>query len=122
MIGGYTPGPHGFDAIIVGYYDRADLRFVAKIRSGFTPDTRRKIFRELKGLFIDKCPFVNLPETERGRWGAGLDAKAVKECRWLKPKLVAQIDFLEWTGKDHLRHAKFVRMRDDKRDKDVRKE
>ena len=44
------------------------------------------------------CPFVNLPEAKSGRWGAGLTAAKTKDCRWLKPVLVAQVEFLEWTG------------------------
>jgi ATP-dependent DNA ligase len=54
--------------------------------------------------------------------GAGLTADKMKECVWLKPKLVAHFEFLEWTDKDHLRHAKFVGLREDKLEKDVRKE
>jgi hypothetical protein len=45
-----------------------------------------------------KCPFANLPELSDGRWGAGLTAKKMKECVWLKPEAVAQVAFLEWTG------------------------
>jgi bifunctional non-homologous end joining protein LigD len=55
-----------------------------------------------------------LPELSDGRWGAGLTAAKMKDCVWLKPEAVAQIDFLEWTGADHLRHTKFVALRDDK--------
>jgi bifunctional non-homologous end joining protein LigD len=44
------------------------------------------------------------------------------ECRWLKPELVAQIEFLEWTADDRLRHPRFVGLRDDKDPKDVRRE
>jgi bifunctional non-homologous end joining protein LigD len=46
----------------------------------------------------------------------------MQECVWLKPKLVAQIEFLEWTGENHLRHWKFVGLRDDKTPKAVRRE
>ena len=122
VIGGYTPGGNGFDALIVGYYAGKELRFVAKVRNGFMPELRRKIFKQLKPLVTSKCPFVNLPELKSGRWGAGLTADKMKECIWLKPELVAQFEFLEWTDADHLRHAKFVGMRDDKRAGDVRKE
>jgi ATP-dependent DNA ligase len=38
----------------------------------------------------------------------------MKECVWVKPRIVAEIEFLEWTGADHLRHTKFVGLRDDK--------
>jgi bifunctional non-homologous end joining protein LigD len=44
------------------------------------------------------------------------------ECRWLKPMLVAQIEFLEWTSDNHLRHSRFAGLREDKRAKDVRRE
>jgi bifunctional non-homologous end joining protein LigD len=44
------------------------------------------------------------------------------ECRWLKPVLVAQIEFLEWTPENHLRHAKFVALREDKQARHVRRE
>jgi DNA ligase D-like protein (predicted ligase) len=122
VIGGYTPGGNGFDALIVGYYAGKDLRFVAKVRNGFMPETRREIFKLMKPLVTTKCPYVNLPELKSGRWGAGLTTDKMKECQWLKPELVAQFEYLEWTGADHLRHAKFIGMRDDKSAKDVRKE
>jgi bifunctional non-homologous end joining protein LigD len=44
------------------------------------------------------------------------------ECRWLRPELVAQIEFAEWSEGDHLRHSKFVSLRDDKDPRDVRRE
>ena len=56
----------------------------------------------------------NLPELAEGRWGQGLTAEKMKECVWLKPEAVARIEFLEWTGADHLRHTKFAGLRDDK--------
>jgi ATP-dependent DNA ligase len=59
---------------------------------------------------------------QRVRRGAGLTADKMKECIWLIPELVAQFEFLERTRADHLRHAKFVGMRDDKKARDVRKE
>jgi ATP-dependent DNA ligase len=65
---------------------------------------------------------VNLPEAKSGRWGAGLTAAKMKDCRWLKPVLVAQIEFLEWTGDNHLRHIKFMALREDKPARDVRRE
>ena len=53
-------------------------------------------------------------EAEAGRWRQGLTAEKIKECVWLEPEAVARIDFLEWTRVDHLRHTKFVALRDDK--------
>ena len=78
--------------------------------------------RSSSGLEIKDCPFANLPEAKSGRWGPGLTAAKMNDCRWLKPVLVAQIEFLEWTGENHLRHTKFIGLRDDKAAKDVRRE
>jgi hypothetical protein len=60
VIGGYTPGPHGIDAIIVGYHGDGGLTYVARIRSGFVPASRRKVFEKLRPLVRVECPFVNL--------------------------------------------------------------
>jgi ATP-dependent DNA ligase len=57
-----------------------------------------------------------------GRWGAGLTAAKMVEYRWLRPVLVAQFEFVEWTTENHFRHTKFIALRDDKKAKDVRRE
>jgi ATP-dependent DNA ligase len=57
---------------------------------------------------------VNLPETKKSRFGEQLNAEKMKKAVWLKPETVAQIEFLEWTETDHLRHSTFVDLRDDK--------
>src|SRR5467141_2363408 len=67
VIGGYFPGPHGFDSLIVGYYDGDNLVYVARTRNGFVPASRRQVFSKLKHLVTPSCPFVNLPETRRSR-------------------------------------------------------
>jgi len=122
VIGGYVPGTHGLDFIIVGYYKDADLIYVARVRNGFVPASRRQMFEKLRLLVIPECPFVNLPEKHRSRWGEGLTADDMKKCVWVRPELVAQIEFLEWTESDHLRHSKFVGLRDDKDPRSVVKE
>jgi DNA ligase D-like protein (predicted ligase) len=114
VVGGYTPGGNGFDALVVGFYKGKDLMFASRVRAGFVPATRREVFAKIKGLKTTKCPFVNLPEKEPGRWGQGLTAEKMKQCIWLKPESVVRIDFAEWTGGDKLRHTKFIAMRDDK--------
>jgi ATP-dependent DNA ligase len=93
VIGGFTPGPHGLDSIIVGYYRDDELIYVARTRNGFVPASRRRIFETLKPLVTDKCPFVNLPETGRARWGEILDAEKMKKCVWVRPELVAVVEF-----------------------------
>ena len=55
------------------------------------------------------CPFANLPENSKGRWGEGLTAADMEKCVWLKPKLVAAIEYAEWTPADHLRHSHSLR-------------
>jgi DNA ligase D-like protein (predicted ligase) len=122
VIGGYTPSNKNFDALVIGYYDGPRLIYAARTRNGFTPTSRQELFKKIKPLETDKCPFANLPEKKAGRWGAGLTAAKMAECRWLKPKLVAQFEFVEWTSDSHLRHSKFVALRDDKKPTDVRKE
>ena len=109
-----TRGPHGLDSIVVGYYRGKELVYVALVRNGFVSASRRQVFEKLQFLVILERPFVNLPETHRSRWGEGLTADDMKKCVWVRPKLVAQIEFLEWTDSDHLRHLKFAGLRDDK--------
>jgi ATP-dependent DNA ligase len=119
VIGGYTPG-HPFDALIVGYYEGEKLYYVGKVRNGFVPEVRREVYRKLKGLGIDTYPFANLPEKKRTIWA--LTKEEMKNCRWLKPELVAQVEFAEWTPDGHLRQSKFVGLRDDKDPTDIRRE
>jgi bifunctional non-homologous end joining protein LigD len=114
VIGGYIPSALGVDSLVVGFYRGKDLIYAARVRAGLVPATRRQVFDKIKLLKTPKCPFVNLPEAAEGRWGQGLTADKMKECVWLRPETVARIDFLEWTGADHLRHAKFVALREDK--------
>ncbi|HKT79628.1 MAG TPA: non-homologous end-joining DNA ligase [Vicinamibacterales bacterium] len=114
VIGGYTIGTKTFDAVIVGYYEDGKLMYVSRTRNGFTPAVRQQLFKKFRELEIADCPFANLPEARSGRWGQGLTKAKMAECRWLKPVLVAQFEFLEWTPDDHLRHAKFISLRDDK--------
>jgi len=122
VIGGYFPGPHGFDSIIVGCYLNKDLMYVARTRNGFVPASRRQLFSKLKHLVTPTCPFVNLPETKKSRFGEELNAEKMKKAVWLRPEAVAQIEFLEWTAGDRLRHSKFVGLREDKNPRSVVKE
>jgi ATP-dependent DNA ligase len=81
---------------------------------------RREVFQAVKGLQIQQYPFVNLPEKKRTQWA--LTREEMKNCIWLKPELVAQIEFAEWTPDGHLRHAAFVGLRDDKEPREVKRE
>jgi len=122
VIAGYTPSPKNFDALVIGYYAGPKLLYAARTRNGFTPASRAELFKKLKPLEISGCPFANLPEKKAGRWGAGLTAAKMAECRWLRPQLIGQFEFVEWTEDAHLRHSRFIALRDDKKAKDVKRE
>jgi bifunctional non-homologous end joining protein LigD len=122
VIGGYRPGPNGVDALLVGYHEGKQLRFGGKVRAGFTPHLRREVFESVKPLEIATCPFVDLPHSKTSHWGGGVTAEQMAEMTWVKPTLVAQIRFVEWTNDGHLRHAAFLGLRSDKRASAVRRE
>jgi ATP-dependent DNA ligase len=122
VIAGYTVGGATFDALVFGYYEGSKLLYVSRTRNGFTPRVREELLKRFRGLEIPECPFANLPEARAGRWGQGLTAEKMEDCRWLTPALVAQFEFVEWTPDNHLRHSKFVALREDKRAKDVGRE
>jgi ATP-dependent DNA ligase len=83
VIAGYTPSSKDFDALVIVYYQDGKLMYAARTRNGFAPASRAELFKKLKPLEIEQCPFANLPEKKSGRWGAGLTAEKMKECRWL---------------------------------------
>jgi bifunctional non-homologous end joining protein LigD len=122
VIGGYIPGANGFQSLLAGYYEKGRLLFIAKIKNGFVPRVKQEISARFKNLETDRCPFANLPEKKSARRGEALTAAAMKKCRWLKPKLIAQVEFTDWTDADHLRHAKFVGLREDKDPREVVRE
>jgi bifunctional non-homologous end joining protein LigD len=82
------------------------------VQNGFVPSTRRAVSAKFTGLKTDTCPFANLPEKKRNQWA--LTAEEMKNCRWLKPELAAQIEFAEWIPDGRLRRSKFVGLREDK--------
>jgi bifunctional non-homologous end joining protein LigD len=122
VIGGYTVGGRAFDALVFGYYEGDKLMYVARTRNGFTHSLRESLMRKFQGLETNDCPFANLPESRSGRWGQGLTAAKMKDCRWLKPVLVGQFEFREWTPDNHLRHSRFVALRDDRKATDVKRQ
>jgi DNA ligase D-like protein (predicted ligase) len=122
VIGGYTPAPKNFDALVIGYYEKGKLMYAARTRNGFTPASRVELFKKIKPLETKDCPFANLPEAKGGRWGAGLTSVKMAECRWLKAVLIGQFEFVEWTADNHLRHSRYMALRDDKKAQDVRRE
>ena len=122
VIGGYKPGTNGFEYLLVGYYEGKDLIFIAKIRNGFTPSLRRDVAKHFATLRTSECPFDNLPEKASARRGEAITRDVMKKIQWLRPSLVAHIEFTEWTKGNHLRHSRFVALRSDKTAAEVVKE
>ena len=122
VIGGYLVGGTPFDALLVGVYEGRKLVYVAKIRNGFVPATRARVWDRLREFETKKRSFDELPISKRGRWGEGFTAEDLEQSRWVKPKLVCQVGFTEWTNAGHLRHSKFVALREDKEPREVVRE
>jgi ATP-dependent DNA ligase len=116
VIGGYTLGGRHFDGLIFGYWEGDQLMYAARTRSGFTPTVREQLHQRFAGPETPECPFANLPEARAGRWGEGLTAAKMKDCWWLKPVLVGQFEFVEWTP---LRHSRFVALQDTKEGREL---
>lgn len=104
VIGGYTP-PQGsraeLGALLVGLYDGGKLRFTGKVGTGYTQATLRDLGAKLKDLRTDNSPFDPPPRITR--------------AIWVKPRLVAQLVYAEWTADGKLRQPAFLGLRTDKR-------
>ena len=112
MIGGYTDpkgSRTGFGALLVGYYEDGRLRYAGKVGTGFDAMLLGSLGRQLAGLEQKEPPF------EDGR----LPRKAV---HWVRPELVCQVGFSEWTQDGRLRHPRFLGLREDKPARDVVRE
>jgi len=125
VIGGYTP-PEGsrryFGSLLVGYQGPAGLLFAGRVVSGFSEKLLANIDAQLQKLRCTTCPFINLPEKTKGRWGLGITPVVMKRCEWVKPVLVPQVKFTEWTHDDQLRQPVFLRLRTHKEAEDVVRE
>jgi bifunctional non-homologous end joining protein LigD len=125
VIGGYTdPGGSRkhFGALLVGVHQKGKLVFAGKVGTGFNEAVLRDLFRRFKPLARKECPFVDLPEKREGRYGQGITASVMKKCHWVKPSLVCQLKFTEWTDEGRLRHPAFMGLREDKSAKEVIRE
>jgi bifunctional non-homologous end joining protein LigD len=110
VIGGYTePRRRGFGALLLGYYRGQKLVHAGKVGTGFDQDLLRRLGEKLARLETPVSPFAE----------DGLQRRGV---HWVKPKLVAQIGFTEWTAGGKLRHPRFLGLRNDKRPEDVVRE
>jgi bifunctional non-homologous end joining protein LigD len=125
VIGGFTPPqrsrPH-FGAILVGYYEDNWLVYAGKVGTGFN----HALLKSLHGEFLKRkraeCPFSNLPMERKPRFGRGMTLGEMKKVTWIKPELVAQVKFAEWTNDGVLRQPVFLGLREDKAAHEVRRE
>jgi bifunctional non-homologous end joining protein LigD len=125
VIGGYTL-PDGnrkyFGSLLVGSHGPDGLVFAGRVGTGFSDKVLANLYATFQKLKVPTCPFVNLPEKSRGRWGLGITPAVMKRCHWLKPVLVAQVKFTEWTLDDQLRQPVFLGLRSDKQPTEVVRE
>jgi bifunctional non-homologous end joining protein LigD len=96
--------------------------FAGRVGTGFSDKVLANLYNKFQKLRQPMCPFVNLPEKSRGRWGLGITPAVMKRCHWVKPVLVAQVKFTEWTHDDQLRQPVFLGLRTDKRADEVVRE
>lgn len=103
VVGGFTEpkgARTGFGALLVGYYEGVDLRYAGKVGTGYDERTLRLLHDRLRESVQDESPFA--------------DRVPLREVHWVRPELVAEIGFSEWTGEGRLRHPRFVGLREDK--------
>jgi len=108
-VGGYLGGDDSSFRLLVGVPEKRGLRFVKKLKNGFTPHMRRELLAVLRTLQTNRNPFYNLPES-KGR--SAIDAETMKEVTWVRPALSVEVEFVEWTSSGKLRHAAFRRVVD----------
>ncbi len=125
VIGGFTPPKNTrpyFGSVILGYYEEGRLLFAGKAGTGFNHALLRKMHGQMSEMKIDECPFANLPQVGGGRWSQALTKAEMRKCTWIRPELIAQVRFTEWTDELILRQPVFLGLRTDKRAKDVVRE
>jgi bifunctional non-homologous end joining protein LigD len=125
VIGGYTP-PSGsrkhFGALLVGYYDKKRLLFAGKVGTGFNGKLLAAIHKRLRADERPDCPFADLPSKQGGAWVQGITPAMMRRCTWVKPALVCQLKFAEWTRDAKLRQPVFLGLREDKAAAEVKRE
>jgi bifunctional non-homologous end joining protein LigD len=112
VIGGYT-NPQGsrqyFGALLVGYYEQGTFRYAGKVGTGFSEETLAMLGKKLQKLHTRSCPFISYDGP-------------TQNVHWVKPELVAEFQFAEWTKGNKLRVGRYKGIRYDKKAKSVVKE
>ncbi len=112
VIGGWTEpraGRHGFGALLLGVYHGKDLEYVGHVGTGFTARALADLSKQLHNIERKTSPFADA-------------VRANTPAHFVKPELVAQVRFSEWTHEGHLRQPAYLGLRLDKDARDVRKE
>jgi ATP-dependent DNA ligase len=112
VVGGYTEpqgSRSGLGALLVGYYDKGALRFAGKVGTGFGREMLERLTARLGKLERPTSPFADY-------------AGRLPSIHWVKPSVVVQLGFQEWTADGRLRQARFLGIREDKRAADVVRE
>lgn len=105
VVGGYTQPRNSrsyFGALVVGLYQDGELHYVAHTGGGFNQKTLEQVYKLMQPWKTNASPFVDAPKTN-------------EPVQWIKPKLVAQIKFSEWTADRRMRHPIFLGLRTDKK-------
>ena len=113
VVGGFTDprgSRSGFGALLAGYYENDALRYAGAVGTGFDRALLTSLHEKLVKLEQPSPPFAADEELPK------------KGAHWVKPKLVAQVGFAEWTPTGKLRHPRFLGLRTDKSPKDVMRE
>jgi bifunctional non-homologous end joining protein LigD len=111
VIGGWTDpagARHGFGALLVGVYDGDTLRYAGKVGTGFNEQLLHSLRQRFDPLAVERSPFTGTVR-EKG-------------AHWLRPELVAEVGFTEWTREGRLRHPRYLGLREDKNPRDVVRE
>lgn len=114
VIGGFTPstvGPDRIGALLLGVMEDGSLRHVGRVGTGFTRDSAAALWRRLAPLEVERSPFAD-----------ALSAEERRGARFVRPDLVAEVEFRAWTGDGHLRHAAFRGLREDKPPAEITRE
>ena len=125
VIGGFTP-PAGarkhFGALLVGYYDKGNLRFAGKVGSGFDAKLLSSLHKKMRAEERPTTPFTDLPSKQNDEWVQGITPSMMRKINWVNPKFVCQVKFSEWTRDLKLRQPVFLGLREDKDPREVERE
>jgi bifunctional non-homologous end joining protein LigD len=113
VVGGFTKpnnGTEGIGALLLGYYDAKKLIYAGRTGTGFTQVSSRHLRKQLEAMRQTRMPFEDVP------------GSAAKGALWVRPELVAQVQFSTWTADNLVRQASFKGLREDKKATEVRRE